>query len=47
MKSIFKRVAAYRVNFYDGDTLAKKAEDCLLKCGVTAEQIAAIKAIML
>lgn len=46
-KSKKKGGAAYRVNFYDGDTLAKQAENCLLDCGVTAEQIAAIKAIML
>lgn len=46
-KSKKKGGAAYRVALYPGDTLSEQAENCLLDCDVTAEQIAAIKAIML
>lgn len=46
-KSKKKGGAAYRVALYPGDTLSEQAENCLLDCGVTAKQIAAIKAIML
>ena len=45
-KSKSKGGAAYRVALYDGDTLAEQAENCLLACGVTKEQIETIKSIM-
>jgi hypothetical protein len=37
----------YISNNYEGDTFSEKVEDFLLEIGVTAEEIASIKSIML
>ena len=45
-RDLFEQLVS-RLKYYEGDTLKQKAENFLLDCGVTIEEIASIRSIFL